>query len=400
MVGLPPLAARDDFPILSRPLEGTKVVYLDSAATSLKPTAVIAEVRRFYEEISANIHRGKHWLSQDASEAYEAARSSVAQFINALPSEVVFTSNATEGVNLVAHGLALEREDNVVVSILEHHSNLLPWMSRCQLRYLPEGADGRLDVSRLESLIDARTRAVALTHVSNVTGAVTAVEQAVEIARRREVPVLIDAAQSIPHRSVDVVALGCDFLVFSGHKMLGPSGVGILYARRSSQGRLRPLKLGGGVVDRVTHGGFALKGAPYCFEAGTPNIEGVLGLRAAVEYLSALGMDRVREHDRQLAALLLERCRDLPGVTILGPAEPTGRAAIVSLVPPPGAPDTDTLAMMLSDGFKVMCRSGQHCAHPYFEMKQIAGALRLSGYVYTGAEDVERAAAALHTLLG
>jgi cysteine desulfurase / selenocysteine lyase len=397
MVGA--LAPREDFPLLARTLEGSRLIYLDSAATALKPRQVIDEVVRFYREGSANIHRGKHWLSHEASEAFEAARSAVARFINALPSEVVFTASATEGVNLVAEGLELERGDNVIASVLEHHSNLLPWMSRCEVRLLPEGPDGRVDLERLDSLIDPRTRALALTHISNVTGAINPVREAVERCHRRGVPVLLDGAQSVPHQPIDVVELGCDFLVFSGHKMLGPSGVGVLYVNQASQDRLRSWKLGGGVVDRVWADRFTLKAAPYRFEAGTPNIEGVLGLRAAVEYLERLGMERVAAHDRELSALLLELCRELEGVRLLGPTDASARIALASLVPERSALDVDTLATMLSDGAKIMVRSGQHCAHPYFEARGMKGSLRLSAYVYTTPEELRAAFSALKELL-
>jgi cysteine desulfurase/selenocysteine lyase len=393
------LAAPSDFPVLAREIEGRRVVYLDSAATTLKPRPVIDAVMQFYERSTANIHRGDHTLSQEASEAYESARSAVARFLNAGAREILFTANTTEGLNLVAQGLDLKPGDNVIAGVQDHHSNLLPWMSRCELRLLSGGSDGRPDMNQLESLIDGRTRLVALTHASNVTGAIHPVAEAIAIARRKNVPTCIDGAQSVPHLPIDVGELGCDFLAFSGHKMLAPSGVGVLYVREAMLERLRPLKLGGGVVDHVREDGFTLKRAPHRFEAGTPNIEGVIGLGAAIRYLDRLGMEAVRqegdEQSRRLRALVAE----IPGLRLLGPTDARDTLPLVNLAPTRASVDAARLGMMLSDSYKIMARSGTHCAHPFYARAGVTGALRLSAFVYNSDEDLQAAAFALREIM-
>lgn len=391
-------ALREDFPLLRRVIEGRPVIYLDSAATALKPRQVLEAIARFYQHHTANIHRGDHSLSQESSDAYESARGRVARFLNATAGEIAFTSNTTDGVNLVASALRLGRGDNVVASVMEHHSNLLPWLDRCELRLLDEAPDGRFDVSQLADRIDAHTRLVALGHVSNVTGAIQPIEAAIEAAHARGVPVLIDGAQSVPHLPVDVVGLRCDFLAFSAHKMLGPSGVGVLYVAESMWDRLGTFKTGGGMVHQVKADRFSPKRYPHRFEAGTPNIEGVLGLAAAIEYLEQVGMDRVAAHDAELARLMLSLFSELPGATLLGPAEAAHRIAIASLVPPPGI-EASTVGMMLSDSFKIMARAGTHCAHPYFDAHGAAGSVRLSSYLYNTEEEIRAAHAALVDIL-
>jgi len=394
-----PIAPRDDFPVLAREIEGRRLVYLDSAATTLKPRPVIDAVVRFYEHHTANIHRGDHTLSQEASEAYEASRDLVARFLGASAREVAFTANTTEGLNLVAEGLGLRAGDNVVASVVDHHSNLLPWMSRCAVRLLGERPDGRLDLDRLASLIDDRTRLVALSHASNVTGAIHPIAGAIALAHQRGVPVSVDGAQSVPHLPVDVAQLGCDFLSFSAHKMLGPSGVGVLYVSEAMWDRLKPLKLGGGVVDHVREDGFSLKRVPHRFEAGTPNIEGVLGLGAAVRYLDRLGMEAVHEEGVAQSRKLRALTAALPGLRLLGPVDADDTLPIVTLAPTAPAVDAARLGMILSDTYKIMARSGTHCAHPYYARAGVKGALRLSAYVYNSDEDLEIAAGALGEIM-
>lgn len=396
---LDPLAPAEDFPQLSRAHEGQRIVYLDSAATSLKPQPVIDAVLSFYRDCCGNVHRGDHLLSREASARYEEARHIVARFINATAREVAFTSNTTDGLNLVAHGLGLESDCNVVVTVLEHHSNLLPWMSRCQVRFLPTSPDGVVDLERLPALLDSRTRMLAISHASNVTGALNPVADAIRIAHEHGVPVVVDAAQSVPHHAVDVLALDCDALAFSAHKMLGPSGVGVLYIKEELAARLRPFRLGGGTPDHVRSDGFELKDAPYRFEAGTPNIEGVLGLGAAIEYLERLGMARVAEHDAALTRALHERFSDIPGLVMLGPSQPELKVSIVSLAPTSSGITVASLAHVLSDSYKVMARAGTHCAHPFFESEGIGESLRLSPYLYNGSDDLDRAARALQEIL-
>jgi cysteine desulfurase/selenocysteine lyase len=382
------LAPRSDFPLLEREIEGKRVVYLDSAATSLKPRRVIDEVSWFYTEGTANIHRGVHTLSRNASERFENAREDVARFIGATAREVVFTSNCTESINLVAAALKLGAGDKVIVSVIDHHSNILPWMSRCEVAFLPEAKDGVTDVARLESMIDDRTRLIALGHVSNVTGGINDVAKAVSIAKKRNIPVLIDGAQSVAHFPVDVRALGIDFLAFSAHKMLGPSGIGALYIAEEMWDRMGSLKLGGGTVDYVRTDGFNLKRIPHRFEAGTPNIEGVLGFAAAVRYLDDLGMEKVKAHDEELGQLLMDRFQRIKNLRILGPTDPKKKIAILPFLPDSPLIDFEQLGMMLSDSFKVMARTGTHCCHPYFDSHRLIGCVRFSTHVYTSEEDV------------
>jgi cysteine desulfurase/selenocysteine lyase len=393
------LAPTGDFPLLAREIEGRRVIYLDSAATTLKPRAVIDAVVRFYEHSTANIHRGDHTLSQEASEAFESTRSTVARFLNANAREILFTANTTEGLNLVARGLGLKPGDNVVGCVQDHHSNLLPWMGNCELRLVGGSSDGRIDLSQLDSLIDDRTRLVALTHASNVTGVIHPVREAIAIARRRNVPTCVDAAQSVPHLPVDVGELGCDFLAFSGHKMLAPSGVGVLYVAEAQLERLAPLKLGGGVVDHVREDGFSLKRVPHRFEAGTPNIEGVLGLGAAVRYLDRLGMEAVRDEGTAQSRRLREKVAEIPGLELVGPVDARDTLPIVTVAPVRATVDAARLGMMLSDSYKIMARSGTHCAHPFYARAKVRGALRLSAFVYNSDEDLDLAASALREIM-
>jgi cysteine desulfurase/selenocysteine lyase len=394
------LVPLEDFPQLARRIEGRRIIYLDSAATALKPRPVIDAVVRFYEVSCANIHRGNHSLSQEASELFESARDSVARLINATARELVFNANTTEGLNQVAAGLGLQAGDNVVTTLSEHHSNLLPWMSRCEARLVPEGDDGKLNLQQLEEQIDERTKLVAVSLASNVTGAIHPVSQVIEIAHRRGVPVVVDAAQGVPHLPVDVHALRCDFLAFSGHKMLGPSGVGVLYVSEPMWERLTPLKLGGGTVDHVRRDGYSLKRVPHRFEAGTPNIEGVIGLGAAVAYLDQIGMAEVARHGERHAQLMKDRFGELGRLRLLGPAAAKDKLPIASLVPTTERLDVAKLGLILSDSFKVMARTGTHCAHPYFENAGARlGSLRFSAYVYTSDEDIEEAATALKTII-
>jgi cysteine desulfurase/selenocysteine lyase len=394
-----PLAPLADFPQLERHIEGKRINYLDSSATSLKPRQVIDAITHFYTHSCSNVHRGDHTLSREASALLEDARSNVARFIGATSREIIFTQNTTESLNFVADGLGLTPTDNVVTSILDHHSNILPWMSRCEVRFLPEGPDGTVDFSALPKLVDRNTRLISVGHVSNVTGAINAVSEAVSFARERGILTAIDGAQSVPHLPTDVVELDCDFLAFSSHKMLGPSGVGVLYVRDEVADTFAPRKLGGGTPAEVTTQSYRLKERPYSFEAGTPCIEGIIGLGAAVDYLRDLGMARVAAHDAALARLMHDRFSEISSLRMLGPQDPNRKIAIAALVPNPGVSSAGSLGQMLSDSHKIMARSGKHCAHPYFASREILGSLRLSTYVYNSEQDVLMAAAALEQIV-
>ncbi|HEX5117817.1 MAG TPA: aminotransferase class V-fold PLP-dependent enzyme [Pseudonocardiaceae bacterium] len=384
---------RADFPVLSRTVDGVPVVYLDSAATSLKPRAVTEAVVRYYTEVSANIHRGKHMLSEEASDEYERARQRVAEFVGARSESVVFTPGTTYGVNLVAAGLGLSADDVVLVGADTHHSQQLPWRRHARVEFIPVGTDGAVDLARYAELLRQRPKVVAITHCSNVTGRYAPVAAMAGLAREHGALVVVDGAQSVPHRPVDVAALGADALVFSAHKMLGPTGIGVLVLGPSLIDRLPPWSTGGGMVDWVDTEQVVWRRAPHRFEAGTPHIAGTYGLRAAVDYLDELGMAEVAEHDRRLGELLSAEAARRDYLSVLGPLS-GDRGGIVS-VAVRGRADLTELARMLSDSFGVMCRTGHHCAQPYVESFGRGQVLRISGYVYTNEQDVRAAFDAL-----
>tara|TARA_R110002096_G_scaffold44526_13_gene120608 strand:- start:224660 stop:225808 length:1149 start_codon:yes stop_codon:yes gene_type:complete len=381
-------------------IEGRAINYLDSSATTLKPQVVIDAVANFYTQSCGNIHRGDHTLSREASEAYEDARHTAARFIGATSREISFTSGTTDGLNRVAEGLRLRRDENVIVSLLDHHSNILPWMGRCEVRFLPVGADGCTDVSAIADVIDSKTRLISLGHVSNATGAICDVVEASRIAKKNNIPLCIDGAQSVPHLVVDVMDLGCDFLVFSAHKMCGPSGVGVLFINEDLKVPFHIARLGGGTPDHVRVDGYDLKELPYRLEPGTPNIEGVIGFGAAMEYLEGLGMENVEAHDRELAKVMHSLFADREHFQMLGPSEPSKKIAIASLVPIRDAVTVGSLGNYLSDSKKIMARSGTHCAHPYFDSIGVAGSLRLSTYLYSSEDDLLAASDALDQFFG
>ncbi len=399
-VSIPSLVEASDFPQLQREIEGKKITYLDSAATTLKPLDVIDAIMGFYTRSCGNIHRGDHTLSREASDLYEEARHTVARFIGATSKEVVFTSGTSDGLNLVADGMNLRKEDNVIVSVLEHHSNILPWMGRCEVRFLPVNGDGCTDVEAIPSLVDSNTRLVSVGHISNVSGAICDVKRAVQLAHDAGVLCCIDAAQSVPHLPVDVLDLDCDFLAFSGHKLLGPSGVGALFVRESIADGFVTRRLGGGTPDHVRKDGFDLKEMPYRLEVGTPNIEGVIGMAAAIEYLEMIGMDRVAEHDAAMSRLVFDLFGKREQFYMLGPKDPEKKIAIASLVPRKDVVTVGSIGHFLSDSAKVMARSGTHCAHPFFDEVAAAGSIRLSPYVYSSSDDLYRASEALDQMLG
>ncbi|MFC9086531.1 cysteine desulfurase [Nocardiopsis dassonvillei] len=398
-------AIREDFPILSRTVrDGRPLVYLDSGATSQKPRQVLDAEREFYERHNAAVHRGAHQLAEEATDAYEAARETIARFIGADAGEVVFTKNATEGVNLVAYALSnsatadeeLRRfqvgpGDEVVVTEMEHHANLVPWQQLCQrtgatLRWFPVTDEGRLDLSGIADLVNERTKVVAFSHQSNVLGTVNPVGEIV--ARAREVGALtvLDACQSVPHMPVDVAALGVDFLVFSGHKMLGPNGIGVLWGRRELLEAIPPFITGGSMIGVVHMEYSTWADPPQRFEAGVPMAPQAVGLAAACDYLSRLGMERVAEHEHALTAYALERIGALEGVRILGPTEAVDRGAAVSFAVDDIHPHD--VGQVLDD-LGVEVRVGHHCAWPLHRRLGVVATTRASFYLYNTQEDVD-----------
>lgn len=395
--GLDTEKIRADFPILQRVLRsGAPLIYLDSAATTQKPLQVLDAERAFYLNHNSAVHRGAHQLAEEATEAYEQARASVAAFIGApRQDEVVFTKNATEGINLVAYSLGtggrVKAGDKIVVTEMEHHANLVPWQELARrtgatLEWFPLTDDGRLDLSTIDELISDNTAVVALTHQSNVLGTVNPVEAIAERAHRVGALVLVDGAQSVPHRPVDVTALGADFLVFSGHKMLAPSGIGVLWGRYDLLADMPPFLTGGSMIEIVTMEQSTYLPPPQRFEAGVPMTAQAVGLGAAVTYLNGLGMDRVKLHEDELTKQALGLLAEIPGVTLIGPSGIEERGATVAFTVD-GIHPHDVGQVLDDQGVAV--RVGHHCARPLMRRFGVPATTRASFYVYNTAEEVE-----------
>ncbi|MFF9478764.1 cysteine desulfurase [Streptomyces sp. NPDC014733] len=394
--GLDTETIRRDFPILQRVLRsGSRLIYLDSAATTQKPLPVLDAERDFSLQHNAAVHRGAHQLAEEATEAYEAARESIAAFIGAGEDEVVFTKNATEGINLVAYALGnggwITAGDKIVVTEMEHHANLVPWQELARrtgatLEWFPLTDDGRLDLTTIDDLLTDDTALVALTHQSNVLGTLNPVEMIAERAHQVGALVLVDAAQSVPHRPVDVSRLGVDFLAFSGHKMLGPSGIGVLWGRRELLADMPPFLTGGSMIENVTMERSTYLPPPQRFEAGVPMTTQAVGLAAAVDYLNALGMERVMRHERELTARALELLAEIPGVRLVGPTELRDRGATVAFTVD-GIHPHDVGQVLDEHGVAV--RVGHHCARPLTQRYKIPATTRASFYVYNTTDEVE-----------
>ncbi|WP_433328083.1 aminotransferase class V-fold PLP-dependent enzyme [Spirillospora sp. CA-294931] len=392
-----PRLVRPDFPLLDRRLDGNEIVYLDNAATSLKPSVVVEEMTRYYTEVSANIHRGRHRLSETASAEFEGVRQRVAAFAGVRGDEVVFTLNTTEALNLVASGLGLGSRDLVLVPFDGHHSNLLPWRRHARTEPIPVDSMGCVDLDAYEELLRRRPRVVALGHCSNVTGVYAPVTQMASMARSAGAVTVLDAAQSVPHRRPELD--GVDFVAFSAHKMLGPTGVGVLCGTGGALERLDSRSVGGGTVDWVDLERYELRRPPHRLEAGTPNIGGVYGLGAALGYLDRLGFDALAAHDRALAGRQLGEALSRPALRIVGPTSPSvDRSATISLAVP-GVSSLREIARIMSDSYGIMCRSGHLCAQPLVDRFTDHEVLRISAYVYNDEEQIARAFAALDEIL-
>ena len=393
--GLDPAAIRADFPILAEQVHERPLVYLDNAATSQKPRAVIEALQTYYETYNANIHRGLHALSERATAEYEAARTSVASFINAAhPHEVIFTRGTTEAINLVARSWGdanVGEGDEILLTEMEHHSNLVPWQMLAQrrgarLRYIPIDAEGRIDLGAYTRMFGPRTRLVTVTHMSNVLGTITPAEELIRIAHAHGVPVLLDAAQSIPHVQVDVQALDADFVAFSGHKMLGPTGIGALYGREALLDAMDPLFGGGSMIRVVELHRSTWTDLPDRLEGGTPNIAGAIGLGAAVDYLGAVGMPNVAAHEHRLTEYALALLSDLEGVRIFGPADARERGGVISFYVGDVHPH-DVGTLLDTEGIAV--RAGHHCAQPLMRKLGVAATVRASFYLYNTTAEVD-----------
>ncbi len=393
--GLDAAAVRADFPVLAEQVHERPLVYLDNAATSQKPRAVIDALRTYYETYNANIHRGLHALSERATAEYEDARARVARFINAAhPHEVIFTRGTTEAINLVARGWGDENVgegDEILLTEMEHHSNLVPWQMLAQrtgasLRYIPMDVEGRIDLQAYARMFRPRTRLVAVTHMSNVLGTITPAAELIEIAHQHDVPVLLDAAQSIPHLPVDVQALDADFVAFSGHKMLGPTGIGVLYGREALLDAMEPLFGGGSMIRVVELHQSTWTALPYKLEGGTPNIAGAIGLGAAVDYLQTVGMPEVTAHEHELTEYALNLLSDLDGVRLFGPKDARDRGGVISFYVGDVHPH-DVGTLLDADGIAV--RAGHHCAQPLMRKLGVAATARASLYLYNTAAEVD-----------
>ncbi len=391
---------RADFPILAQQVHGHPLVYLDNAATSQKPRAVLEAMDQFYRRDNSNVHRGIHELSRRSTEAFEAARERTASFLNARePAEIVFTRGTTEAINLVAYAWGarhVHAGDTILLTEMEHHSNIVPWQllaarSGAKLAYAPiTGDDGLLDLRGLDNLFDSTVKIFAFTHVSNTLGTVNPVADLCARARRRGIVTLVDAAQSAGHRPVDVAEIGCDFLAFSGHKLCGPTGSGVLYGRRERLDDMPPFQGGGDMIANVDYFQSSWKEIPHKFEAGTPDIAAAAGLRAALDYIGAVGCDNIARHDEELAALALEKLSRLPGIRLFGPRQ--GHAGVVSfLLRDIHAHDVVTVA----DQFGVALRGGHHCNQPLMKRLGVESTARASFYFYNTAAEVDRLAEVL-----
>ena len=390
---------RRDFPILATKVYGKNLVYLDNAATTQKPMAVIDEVVRYYSQVNSNIHRGVHYLSSLASREYEAAREKVAQFINANSArEVVFTHGATESINLVANSFGLKaicEGDEIIVSEMEHHSNLVPWQQLCQtkgavLKVLPFDDRGVLQVELLSSLLSQKTKLVAVTAVSNVLGTVNPIKEIVARAHLRNIPVLVDGAQSVQHGPTDVKEMDCDFFVFSGHKLFAETGIGVLYAKEILLDSMPPYLLGGGMIDSVDFNITTYTKPPARFEAGTPNICGALSLKTAISYVQSIGLEEIAEYEEQLLLYLQEKMQKFDQVTIYGNAN---RKASVLSFGIDGVSSFDAASLL--DKMGVAVRSGTHCAQTVMRHFGVSGMIRASIAFYNNRDDIDAFTGAL-----
>ena len=393
---------RRDFPILGQQVHGRPLVYLDNAATAQKPQVVIDTVSRFYRAENSNIHRGVHYLSEQASGAYEAARERVARFINAeSPNEVVFTRGTTDSINLVAQSYGrtfLRAGDEVLITAMEHHSNIVPWhllgeQTGARVRAVPLTSTGELDLDAFHAMLSERTRLIALVHLSNALGTINPIRQVTAWARDRGVPVLVDAAQSVPHLPVDVQSLGCDFLAFSGHKCYGPTGVGVLYGRESLLERMPPHQGGGGMIETVTLERSTWAGLPLKFEAGTPMIAQVLGLRAALDYIGQIGLAAIAAWEQELLGYATDMLAALPGCRIIGTAPE--KAGVLSFVLDKVHPH-DIGTILDLEGIAI--RAGHHCAQPTMRHFGVPATARASFALYNTKDEIDALAAGLSTV--
>lgn len=386
---------REDFPVLERRVNGKPLVYFDNAATSQKPRAVIEAVNRYYTEYNANIHRGIHKLAEEATLAYEEAREKVAKFINAnRTEEIVFVRNTTEAINSIAYAWGranIGSGDKIVLTIMEHHSNIVPWQQlarekNARIEFIKINEEGQLRLDEIREMIDDKTKIVCVAHASNVLGTINPVSEIAKTAHRHGALVLVDAAQSVPHMRVDAKEMDCDFMAFSGHKMLGPTGIGVLYGKSRHLEDMPPFLCGGEMIKEVHMSGATWNELPYKYEAGTPNMAGAIGLGTAVNYLRKIGMENVRQHEMEITSYALDRMRQVKGLTIYGSRDVKQRVGVISFNL--GDIHAHDLASIL-DEEGVAIRSGHNCAQPLMEFLDIPAAARASFYIYNTKEEVD-----------
>lgn len=387
---------RQDFPILSRKIyDKYPLVYLDNGATTQKPLCVLDGMREEYLNVNANVHRGVHYLSQQATDLHEGAREKVRQFVNAeKTSEIVFTRGTTEAINLVASSFVeayMKAGDEVIISTMEHHSNIVPWQLQAEkkgivVKVIPMSDDGLLDMEAYKALISEKTKLVSVTHVSNVLGTVNSVKEIVQIAHEHGVPCMIDGAQSAPHMKIDVQEIDCDFYAFSGHKMYGPTGIGVLYGKEKYLEQMPPYQGGGDMIGTVTFEKTTYAALPYKFEAGTPDYIATHGLAIAIDYMLNIGMDKIEAHERELTRYALERMQTIEGMRIFGPLDANKRDAVISFL----VGDIHHLDMgTLLDRLGIAVRTGHHCAEPLMRRLGINGTVRASFGLYNTKEEID-----------
>ena len=387
---------RNDFPIFKKKINGKDLVYLDNASTTQKPYSVINSITDFYSNYNSNIHRAVYQLAEEATELYEQSRKKIANFINVRPEEIIFTRNTTESINLIAHSWArsnLKKDDVIAITEIEHHSNIVPWQILCQeigtrLEYVGIDENGFLDIEYLIELISSRkVKLVSISHMSNVLGTIVPIERIIKTAHQYDIPVIVDGAQSVPHMPVDAKNMDCDFLVFSAHKMLGPTGVGVLYAKKELLEKMKPFMAGGDMIKEVFKFHTNYNEVPYKFEAGTPNIADVVGFGAAVEYLEKIGMENIRNHEIYLTEYALESMQSLKHITIYGPMDSKFRGGVISFNIADIHPH-DLATIMNDHGIAI--RSGHHCAQVLMQRLDVPATSRASFYIYNTKEEIDK----------
>ncbi len=393
--GIDPDLVKQDFPVLRQSINGHPLIYLDNAATTQKPVAVIKRLQTYYESDNANVHRGLHTLAERATDAFEATRDKIRSFINAgKREEIIYTRGATEAINLVAYTYGRQNVgpgDRIVITRMEHHANLIPWLelarqNKAELVYIPINSEGYLDLSEIDTIINNRTKIVALTHMSNVLGTINDVEEITALAHKKKAVCLIDGAQAVPHMPVDVQSLGADFYVFSAHKMLGPTGLGVLYGREELLQAMPPFNFGGEMISEVRFDKVTWNVLPWKFEAGTPAIAEAVAFAPALDYLENLGMENIRRHEIELTAYALSRLSELKHLTIYGPQNPEHRGGAIAFSDDKIHPH-DMATFLDTQGIAV--RAGHHCAQPLTRLLGVNSTTRASFYIYNNTNDID-----------